>query len=71
MNKPDMARIPLAIFQFVFSTILVFVFRACWGFQKKVGSSPMDLAPFLRGSFLPRREDGIPSWIQLLALFLG
>ena len=30
----------------------------------------MDLAPGLRGSLLPRKEDSIPSWSQLLTLNL-
>ena len=37
----------------------------------KFGNIPMDLGPGLRGSFLPHREDIIPSWSQLLAPFLG
>ena len=38
--------------------------------SEKVGKNPMDLAASLWGSFLPCREDSIPSWSQLLALNL-
>ena len=33
--------------------------------------NPMDLAPGLRGSLLPRREDIIPRWSQLLTTLLS
>ena len=50
---------------------LMVQFKKGCGFQRNIKRNPMDLAPSLRGSLLPRREDSIPSWSQLLALFLG
>ena len=49
---------------------LMVQFKIGWEFQRKIKRIPMDLAPGLRGSWLPQREDSIPSWIQLLALNL-
>ena len=50
---------------------LMVQFKTSCGFQIKIKRKPMDLAPGLWGSLLPRREDRIPSWSQLLAPFLG
>ena len=36
-------------------------FRIGIEFQKKIGIRPMDSAPGLQGSLLPRREDSIPN----------
>jgi len=49
---------------------LMVQFKTGGGFQIKIKRNRMDLAPGLRGSLLPHREDSIPSWSQLLALNL-
>ena len=45
-------------------------FKTIWEFQTKIKRIPMDLAPGLPRYLLPRREDNIPSWSELLALNL-
>ena len=57
------------MFPFV-STLVQFLFSEHVVDFRKFWKQPMDLARGLRGSLLPRREDSIPSWSQLLTLNL-